>query len=197
MSKAPDLSDYVEVPERIEIFREKYPNGSLQAEVVQWPTQDVPFVTVRAYAYRSESDARPGTGLAWEPYPGRTPYTKDSELQNAETSAWGRAIVAALAADAKRGIASREEVRNRSGAEQGDAAQPVASPPSWDAPPPEDPWGPPAPQTLDVQPCPDCGGPMWDNRPKKAAGEFSPKAPDFKCKDKSCEGVVWPPKVNS
>lgn len=30
--------------------------------------------------------------------------------------------------------------------------------------------------------CPRCGGPMWDNRGDKR----NPKAPDFKCKDKSC-----------
>lgn len=39
--------------------------------------------------------------------------------------------------------------------------------------------------------CPTCASPMWDNRPKKAAGEMNPKAPDFKCKDKSCQGVIW------
>ena len=43
----------------------------------------------------------------------RSSFTKDSELQNAETAAWGRAIVAVLASDTKEGIASREEVRNR------------------------------------------------------------------------------------
>lgn len=42
--------------------------------------------------------------------------------------------------------------------------------------------------------CPNCGGQMWDNRPKKATGEFNPAAPDFKCRDKSCGGVIWPPK---
>ncbi len=42
-----------------------------------------------------------------------------------------------------------------------------------------------------VQPsCPTCQGPMWDNR----VGKKNPKAPDFKCKDKSCDGVIWPPK---
>jgi hypothetical protein len=34
-------------------------------------------------------------------------------LQNAETSAWGRAIVAALAADTRAGVASADEVHNR------------------------------------------------------------------------------------
>jgi hypothetical protein len=38
--------------------------------------------------------------------------------------------------------------------------------------------------------CPVCHGKMWDNR----EGKKNPKAPDFKCRDKSCEGVVWPPK---
>jgi hypothetical protein len=55
-------------------------------------------------------------GLAWEPVPGKTSYTRDSELQNAETSAWGRAIVAVLAADTKKGIASAEEVQSRQSA---------------------------------------------------------------------------------
>jgi hypothetical protein len=31
---------------------------------------------------------------------------------------------------------------------------------------------------------------MWDNRFTKK----NPKAPDFKCKDKGCDGVIWPPK---
>ena len=43
-------------------------------------------------------------------------------------------------------------------------------------------------------PCPICAGPMWDNRPRKAAGTMNAKAPDFKCRDKSCEGVIWPPR---
>jgi hypothetical protein len=43
-------------------------------------------------------------------------------------------------------------------------------------------------------PCPICSGPMWDNRPRKAAGTMNAKAPDFKCRDKACEGVIWPPR---
>jgi hypothetical protein len=38
--------------------------------------------------------------------------------------------------------------------------------------------------------CPKCQGPMWDNR----VGKRNPKAPDFKCKDRGCDGVVWPPR---
>jgi hypothetical protein len=43
----------------------------------------------------------------------------------------------------------------------------------------------------DVAPaCPKCGGKMWDNRATKR----NPKAPDFKCRDRTCDGVIWPPK---
>jgi len=31
---------------------------------------------------------------------------------------------------------------------------------------------------------------MWDNR----EGKRNPKAPDFKCKDRGCDGVIWPPR---
>lgn len=42
-------------------------------------------------------------------------------------------------------------------------------------------------QSADVE-CPQCGGPMWDNRESKR----SPKAPDYKCKDKdNCDGAIW------
>lgn len=152
---AVDLSNYVDVPQRIKEFREKYPEGSLQAadpanpfQIVQIPCRwcrrckgsrqvqnragdyincsrcggsglrdeeepniDV-FIVYTAAAYRTPDDPRPGIGIAWEPVPGKTPYTADSEMMNAETSAWGRAIIAVGAADSSK-IASREEVRNR------------------------------------------------------------------------------------
>jgi hypothetical protein len=38
--------------------------------------------------------------------------------------------------------------------------------------------------------CPKCQGEMWDNR----VGKKNPKAPDFKCKDRECDGVIWPPR---
>lgn len=42
----------------------------------------------------------------------------------------------------------------------------------------------------DEVPCPKCGGRTWDNRATKR----NPKAPDYKCRDRACDGVVWPPK---
>jgi hypothetical protein len=112
------LGDYVDVPTRIAEFRSKHPEGSLQPANLAEPYRietigDRTYIVVVIAAYRTPEDTRPGIGMAYEQWPGKTPYTRDSELQNAETSAWGRAIVAALAADTKKGIASAEEVRNR------------------------------------------------------------------------------------
>lgn len=42
--------------------------------------------------------------------------------------------------------------------------------------------------------CPECGGEMWDNRAKKASGQYKANAPDFGCKDKNCSGKIWPAK---
>jgi hypothetical protein len=112
------LGDYIDVAARLVEFRAKHPDGSLQPVNLERPfwTEEIGgqlFVVYVAAAYRTPEDPRPGIGCAYEPFPGRTPYTKMSELQNAETAAWGRAIMAALAADSRKGIASREEVRNR------------------------------------------------------------------------------------
>jgi len=46
-----------------------------------------------------------------------------------------------------------------------------------------------APETS-APPCPKCGGEMWDNRENKR----NPRAPDFKCKNAGCDGVIWPPR---
>lgn len=44
--------------------------------------------------------------------------------------------------------------------------------------------------------CPQCGGRMWDNRGTPEKPKQNPKAPDFKCRDKQCSGVIWPPRGN-
>jgi hypothetical protein len=58
----------------------------------------------------------------------------------------------------------------------------------------EEPGNPPmatGPLASDEPSCPKCGGRMWDNRLTKR----NPKAPDYKCRDRSCDGVIWPPKA--
>ena len=43
---------------------------------------------------------------------------------------------------------------------------------------------------MELVSCPKCGGRMWDNRLTKR----NPRAPDYKCQNRSCDGVIWPPK---
>ena len=108
--------DYVDVATRIRDFKNDYPTGSLQQVRVEFHTiGEQTFVLYVAACYRTPDDERPGIGSAWEPVPGKTPYTKDSELMVAETSAWGRAIVAATGAETKNNgkIASADEVNAR------------------------------------------------------------------------------------
>ena len=114
----PAPADYIDVSARIVEFREKYPDGCLRPAdpAVPYRIEDVNgklFLSVVAAAYRTPDDPTPGIGMAWEPLPGPTNFTRDSELQNAETSAWGRALIAVGAADARRGVASANEVNNR------------------------------------------------------------------------------------
>jgi len=107
--------DYIDVASRIIEFRQKYPEGSLRQVTLEFLSDfgGKDWVVYTAAAYRTPNDECPGIGTAWEPVPGPTRFTRDSEVQNAETAAWGRAMVAALAVDTKKGIASHEEVRNR------------------------------------------------------------------------------------
>lgn len=47
------------------------------------------------------------------------------------------------------------------------------------------------PTTYEVT-CPKCGaGNMWDNRDSKR----NPKAPDYRCRDRDCDGAVWEKKA--
>lgn len=107
--------DYVEVKDRIPMFYAAYPNGVLRSDPPEFIHDggNIIGVVSRAYAHRGPDDQLPAVGTAFEVYPGRTPYTKGSEVMNAETSAWGRAIVAAGAASANVSVASADEVRLR------------------------------------------------------------------------------------
>ena len=105
--------DYKDVATRLSEMRIVYPELSLQqvrCELIDQGGQ-LGWLYVAA-AFRTPDDLRPGMGTAFEPVPGKTPYTKDSELMVAETSAWGRALVA-IGADTKNGVASADEVKAR------------------------------------------------------------------------------------
>lgn len=111
------LDGYVDVAQRIRQLKEKHPLAVLRPVDPANPFRIVDiggreFIVYTAACYRSPDDPMPAIACAAEPVLGRTNFTRDSELMNAETSAWGRAIMAALAVDEPH-VASADEVRNR------------------------------------------------------------------------------------
>ena len=131
MEEIVSREDYIEVSERLQKFYEKYPDGSIQG-IWGWLDDTHQVIVYQAQAFRDRDDPRPGVGTASEPYPGLTSFTRNSEIMNAETSAWGRAL-ASLGIAVNRGIASAQEVR---AAQRGTDTKPVR----LVAPVEDDPW---------------------------------------------------------
>lgn len=106
------LADYVTVPQRIAQFYELFGTGRLvTGEVrVELGPDGKSRVMVQAAAYRTPDDPLPGIGWSWMELPGTTSFTRGSELENTETSAWGRAI-ASLGILVDRSVASANEVK--------------------------------------------------------------------------------------
>ena len=100
------LDDYIEVADRIAEFYRRFPDGRLWAEEVKNDPDSVEF---KGFAARTADDPRPATGHSELAKPGTTPYTRGSEVENAETSAIGRAIV--MAGIPSKKVASADEVR--------------------------------------------------------------------------------------
>jgi hypothetical protein len=167
-----DISNYVTVAERVAMFYEKYPEGSIQFEFMGVMDGDPLKMWGVARAYRTPEDSLPGIGTASELIVGKSPYTNGSELQNLETACWGRAC-ASLNIGTSKGLSSKEEIigsreRQAPGPAKPKEITPVVEPPSdWGIPseaeellePVLDPWD------IDyVQPAPkvpDClHGPM-------------------------------------
>jgi hypothetical protein len=84
-----NLEEYTTVRERIKMFWEKYPNGRLYTEILDW--SDKRFI-VKAEVFADRGDAFPiATGLANE-IVGSSNVNRDFALENCSTSALGIAI---------------------------------------------------------------------------------------------------------
>ena len=106
-----DLSNYVDVPSRFALALDKWPD----LRVVESPPEvvtvgDQTFISVTMTVYRTPDDLIPARGCAWEPIPGKSSFTRGSEMMNASTSALGRCIGLMMPFGK---MASMEEVRNR------------------------------------------------------------------------------------
>jgi hypothetical protein len=109
-----ELGDYVEVKDRIAILYERFPQARIETtyELTSEPDEK-PKVICRAFVYRKPEDERPaGHGTSWLYLPGATPYTRGSEIENAETWAVGRAI-GMLGILIDKSIASSNEIANK------------------------------------------------------------------------------------
>lgn len=112
----PVAEGYIEVKDRLTAFYTKHPEGSIQSEIVEFVLREdgTGYCVVKAWAYRSPNDVSPGIGHSSMMIPGATPFTRGSELENTETSAWGRAL-ASLGFEVNKSIASADEISNKSG----------------------------------------------------------------------------------
>lgn len=113
-----EMDGYVTVAERINQLKAKYPEAVLRPYNPAEPftIRDIggkEFIVYVAACYRTPTDPMPAVAVAIEPCVPKSNFTKDSMVMNAETSAWGRCIMAALACDTSRGVASLDEVRSR------------------------------------------------------------------------------------
>jgi hypothetical protein len=107
-----DLSNYVDVPTRFAAALERWPELRIienRPEIIT--IGDKVFISVTMQAWRTPDDPVPAQATCFEPFPGKTSFTRDSEQMNASTSALGRVLGLMMSFGPK--MASAEEVRNR------------------------------------------------------------------------------------
>jgi hypothetical protein len=106
-----DLSSYVDVPTRFAALLEKWPELRIKEHRPEIVTiGDKIFISVTMQAWRTPDDPQPCQATCFEPFPGKTSFTRDSEQMNASTSCLGR--LAGLMMSFPK-MASLEEVINR------------------------------------------------------------------------------------
>lgn len=107
------LDNYVDVPTRLRMALDKFPELRIVESgyrVEEFGAGTVLICTVTVY--RSPDDTLPVVASAQESLPGKTPYTKDSELMVGMTSAVGRAL-GYMGFGIDKSIASSNEIKAR------------------------------------------------------------------------------------
>lgn len=108
-----NFDGYIPVDERLRRALATFPELRVQELDAQF--EDTPsgmMLICRVSVWRTPDDPIPTIASVAEPYPGRTPYTKNSERAVGFTSALGRAL-GYMGFGIEKGIASRNEVQAR------------------------------------------------------------------------------------
>lgn len=106
-----DLSEYVDVKHRLNLALHKHPDLRIVEDAPELITiGERVYIQCAVTVFRSADDLLPGRAYCWEVWPGRTPFTKESEQQNGATSALGRCL-GYMGFGIDTGIASANEVR--------------------------------------------------------------------------------------
>jgi hypothetical protein len=111
-----NISEYQTVEERIHQFWDKYPEGRIVTDLVYQHTNEagkLDQIVVKAEVYRSVEDAHPAASDYAEETLGSNPVNRSSFVENASTSAIGRAL-ATLGLSPKGKRPSREEMQKAS-----------------------------------------------------------------------------------
>jgi hypothetical protein len=106
-----NLGDYVDVPTRLAMALKKFPDLRIQEsrpQIIEVDNQK--YVEISCTVWRDANDSNPMVAYCWEQIPGKTPYTRGSEMMNASTSCLGRAL-GFLGLGIGKSIASRDEVQ--------------------------------------------------------------------------------------
>ena len=107
------MSDYVDVKTRLTQALAAHPQLRItEHRPVPVMVGDQLFIECAVTVARDPEDMVPVTAYMYEPFPGRTPYTKLSEQANGATSALGRAL-GYMGFGITASLASANEVRNR------------------------------------------------------------------------------------
>jgi hypothetical protein len=110
-----DLSEYVDVKHRLNLALHKHPDLRIVEDAPELITiGERVYIQCAVTVFRSADDLLPGRAYCWEVWPGRTPFTKESEQQNGATSALGRCL-GYMGFGIDTGIASANEVRTAQG----------------------------------------------------------------------------------
>lgn len=114
--------NYIQVNDRVLAFRQLYPNGRIQTEIVKFSAEHDSGATVIVKASVYDGDALIATGHAFENPSKNKNINQFSALENCETSAVGRAL-GFLGIGATDSIASLDELP-----ESERQAEPIESP---------------------------------------------------------------------